>query len=188
MMSGTGHTQKFRQGSLFKTYWKHALNYGGILRKKRLGRSERPLSSKQPLHLVFKANKKAIRTGTLRSPYNRSIIARIIKKYSQKFGIKIEQFTVQFDHIHFLIRSTHRFRYQYFFRVIAGQIAQQLEKAGALNAVTNTPNCTQNCESSTGLWLLRPFTRVIKGYKAYAIVKNYVQLNEAEARGKIRYS
>ena len=45
----------------------------------------------------------------------------------------------------------------------------------------------KSCESSTGLWMYRPFTRVVRGYKAYKIVRDYVQLNEAEARGVIRY-
>ena len=37
------------------------------------------------------------------------------------------------------------------------------------------------------LWKHRPFTRVVKGFKAFRTVMNYVQLNEQEARGVIRY-
>ncbi len=33
----------------------------------------------------------------------------------------------------------------------------------------------------------RPFTRVVKGYRAYRTVQDYVQLNELEALGKIPY-
>ena len=195
-MQGTGH----RQESLFKTHWKHALTYGGILRKKKLGRSQRPLSSREPLHLVIKANKHTLRTGTLRSPYNRAIIERIIKKYAVRFSIKIEQYSIQGDHIHFLIRASRRFGYQYFFRVIAGQIAQQFQRAGVLKSMTGTAERPQNttkpqsstehrnCESSTGLWMYRPWTRVVRGYRAYKIVRDYVQLNEAEVRGVIRYN
>jgi hypothetical protein len=35
---------------------------------------------------------------------------------------------------------------------------------------------------------LRPFSRVIKGWKAYRIVKDYIQLNIKEALGEIRYN
>ena len=107
---------------------------------------------------------------------------------------------------HFLIRAPRRFRYQYFFRVLTGQIAQQFQKAGLLKAMTGTPRnpksstkCqtgashkattdSRNCESSTGLWVYRPYTRVVKGYKAYKIIRDYVQLNEQEARKIIRYN
>ena len=196
-MLGTGH----RQESLFKTHWQHALNYGGILRRKKLGRSQRPLSSREPLHLVLKAQKHTLRTGTLRSPYNRAIIQRLIKKYALRFHIKIEQYSIQGDHIHFLIRAPRRFRYQYFFRVLAGQIAQQFEHAGLLKAMTGThpQNSKQatksqsqvgskNGESRTGLWMYRPYTRVVRGYRAYKIVRDYVQLNECEGRKVIRYN
>ncbi|OYZ18663.1 MAG: hypothetical protein B7Y39_13185 [Bdellovibrio sp. 28-41-41] len=195
-MRGTGH----RQESLFKTNWKHAFTYGGVLRKRKLGRTSRPLSGREPIHLVLKAQKAFLRTGTLRSPYSRAIIERNIQKYARRFHIKIEQYSIQSDHIHFLIRAPKRFHYQYFFRVIAGQIAQQFQRAGALKStMTGTPHGTQtttkscsgtglkNCESSTGLWMYRPFTRVVRGYRAYRIVRDYVQLNEAEARGVIRY-
>ena len=37
------------------------------------------------------------------------------------------------------------------------------------------------------LWKYRPFTRVMRGWKAYKITRNYVQLNEQEALGNIPY-
>ena len=141
-----------------------------------------------------------MRTGTLRSPYGRTIIERIIKKYAQRFFVKIDQYSIQADHIHFLVRAPRRSRYQYFFRVIAGQIAQQFLDAGLLKAMTGASHNlnealklqrkqeVRNGESSTGLWMYRPFTRVVRGYRAYQIVRNYIQLNECEAQGVIRYN
>ncbi|MBC7370167.1 MAG: hypothetical protein H7326_01290 [Bdellovibrionaceae bacterium] len=37
------------------------------------------------------------------------------------------------------------------------------------------------------LWQHRPFTRVVRGRRTYQTTKNYIQLNEQEALGKIRY-
>ncbi len=37
------------------------------------------------------------------------------------------------------------------------------------------------------LWKYRPFSRVVKGWKSYKIVRNYIQLNEKEVLGKIKY-
>ncbi len=42
-------------------------------------------------------------------------------------------------------------------------------------------------EKLTKLWKYRPFTRVVKSYRAYKTVRDYIQLNEKEAIGEIRY-
>lgn len=45
----------------------------------------------------------------------------------------------------------------------------------------------ETLKKGTDLWKYRPFTRVVRGYKAYKIVKNYIQLNEKEIIGEIKY-
>jgi hypothetical protein len=66
--------------------------------------------------------------------------------------------------------------------VFAGQIAQRFESKGWL--VTDTPTRPQK---GTRLWIYRPFSRVVRGWKAYQTVRDYIQLNEKEATGEIRY-
>ncbi|MBC7371198.1 MAG: hypothetical protein H7326_06520, partial [Bdellovibrionaceae bacterium] len=61
--------------------------------------------------------------------------------------MKVEQLSIQHDHIHLLVRTGRRSQYQHFFRVVAGQIAQRFEKEGlfaAGPAVTGTPNTPSN--------------------------------------------
>lgn len=145
-----------------------------------------------PLHLVFKINKSALRNG-LRHPKNFKLISHLFKTYGKHFFIRIEQLSIQNDHIHCLIRAPKRRFYLNFFRVVAGQIAQRLQ------SVTDTPNNTATGAAFTSgaassklvsplkLWKHRPFTRVVRGLRAYAIIRNYIQLNEQEALGAIRY-
>jgi hypothetical protein len=86
-------------------------------------------------------------------------------------------------------------------------MAQRLEKEGLLKAVTDTS--ARNASGSMGnvktksvrgrelsqkltrnflkLWKHRPFSRVVRGYRAYKIVRNYIQLNEKEVLGEIKY-
>ncbi|MGZ5279821.1 MAG: hypothetical protein ACXWC9_07765, partial [Pseudobdellovibrionaceae bacterium] len=138
-----------------------------------------------------------------------ALIHHLLQRYQLKFFIKIEQVSIQSDHIHLLIRTTRRSLYQNFFRVVAGQIAQRFEKEGWLSAasVTDTPTSFGSKagflrkEKVVGieetpmfaqtkvsrLWKHRPFTRVVKGYSAYKIVRDYIQLNEREALGDIPY-
>jgi len=167
-----------------KNHWKHRYSHGGSLRNQRAGRKFRPLSSREPVHLVLKANKERVRSG-FRTYRRFFLIQGILQKYSNRFFIKIEQVSVQADHIHLLIRTSRRSNYQSFFRVFAGQIAQRLEQEQLLTVVTDTPQAPLKVAKK--LWKHRPFTRVIRGWRAYRIVRDYIQLNEQEALGRIVY-
>ncbi len=201
------HRNKSQQHNLFSTSWKHQHSSGGTLRQKRNGRRARALSTKDPLHLVFKVHRSRLRGKSLRTYRVYSLLTQLIKKYAGHFHVKVEQVSIQGDHCHLLIRAPRRCHYQHFFRVVAGQLAQQLSQQGLLvsvtKGVTGTPHIAKTSgtvtdthrttaqialqKKGTGLWKLRPFTRVVKGYRAYQIVRNYIQLNEKEALGEIRY-
>lgn len=192
---GMGH-QKSKQSSFFSINWKHQLSHGGVLRKKQLGRGSRPLSTKEPIHAVFKVERRRLRHKSLRSPQSFKLVLKIIEKYSKYFVIKIEQLSVQNDHVHLIIRTTRRRQFHHFFRVVAGQIAQKFEKEGLLAAqscqMTDTPRTSRGehkyiKRATESIWKYRPFTRVVRGWKAYQTVKDYIQLNEKEIRGDIRY-
>ncbi|WP_413582190.1 transposase [Bdellovibrio sp. HCB288] len=154
-----------------RTPRKHHLCHGGTLRNSSFGRGARPLSGKDPIHLVFKVNIKAVKGG-LRSSKNFNLMTLLLKRYSYKFFVKVEQFSIQRDHIHLLIRGGRRSQIQSFLRVVAGQFAQRL---------TDTPN-TKN--DGPRVWKHRPYTRVVKGHRAWVTVRNYIQLNECEAKGR----
>ncbi|WP_413576992.1 transposase [Bdellovibrio sp. HCB290] len=155
----------------FNTRNVHRLSYGGDLRKSSFGRGSRPLSAKNPIHLVLKINKFAVRGG-LRNPHVFRLLNTLLKRYSLKFFVKIEQVSIQNDHVHILIRGGRRSKLQSFFRVVPGQFAQRL---------TDTP---QRGREDLKIWKHRPFTRVVKGHRAYKTVRNYIQLNECEANGR----
>ena len=189
---------------IFKTTsWKHRFSHGGELRKLRAGRKARSLSSKDPIHLVMKANRETIRGG-FRSYKRYFLIQKLVRIYSKRFFIKIEQVSIQGDHVHLLIRISRRSLCHSFLRVLSGQIAQQFQDQGltAFNAVEKKdkylPKSTSLKEekavtdtpkhrSRMRLWKYRPFTQVVKGYRAYRTVRDYISLNEAEALGVISY-
>ena len=140
-----------------------------------------------------------IRRKHVRLPYYRvgcrtgkshALILKIMRRYAKRFWVKVEQVSIQGDHCHLLIRAPRRAKYHDFFRVLAGQIAQQFEREGMLRPhphtkVTDTP--PPGWQRGTGLWRYRPFSRVVRGYRAYRIVRDYIQLNECEALGRIPY-
>ncbi len=200
-MMGIGHfalQAQFNFQNKYQTQYRQNLSHGGTLRQRRSGRFERPLSAKHPVHLVLKADKKILRQRTLRSHKNFQLITHITQKYALRFHVKVEQCSIQFDHIHLLIRTNRRSQFQNFFRVLAGQIAQEFQKQSCLVTDTpkneegklknkNTQHVKQKSTKRKKLWIHRPFTRVVKGWRAYKIIRNYIQLNEQEALGRIRY-
>ena len=169
---------------------KYNLNHshGGRLRQLRKGRKARPLSSRKPHHVVFKADKKAMKLN-LRSPQTFKIVRRIIDCYAKRFFIKIDQCSINFDHIHLNIRIPRRAMSHYFLRVVAGQIAQELQKQNLLREVTDTSAEKRGVSTKRvmKLWLVRPFTRVVHGWRGYVVLRNYIQLNEKEVLGLIPY-
>lgn len=82
--------------------------------------------------------------------------------------------------------------FHYFFRVVSGQIEQRLKKEGLLRGVTDTHKvvkrkAVQGIKRKLSLWKHRPFSRVVRRYRAYRIVRNDIQLNEKEVLGHIQH-
>lgn len=183
---GIGH-RSFKQFSFDQIKSRDRYSYGGTLRQKRIGRGQRPLACKQALHVVFKVHKSRLRHRGLRSAQGFALIHKIIKQYAARFFVKIEHLSIQNDHIHLLVRTNRRSHFHFFFRVVAGQIAQRFQKEGLLlNPAKKTVTDTHPVQG-TRLWKYRPFSRVVIGWRAFSIALNYIQLNEQEALGKIRY-
>lgn len=160
------------------TPFNNSLSYGGQLRNKRKGRGTRPLSSKDPIHLVLKGTL-AKKTWGFRLPKNHKIISLQIFELSKLYGIRIDQKAIQNDHVHLVLRVKNRTIYKRFIRRLAGQIAQLVTDA----------RTSEKSLKSEGLrfFKYRPFSRVVKGLKAFSTVKYYVKLNEQEALKNIPY-
>lgn len=155
--------------------------HGGNFRRYRAGRGRRPLSKCYALHAVFKINRGAVRGG-LRHPRNRQLVEDVVSQYSRRFEINLLQVSIQSTHIHALVKGRGRHFYFAFLRVVAGQIAQRL-----MDRCDSTVAADVHPKKRRTFWKHRPFTRIVKGLRAQAIVRDYIQLNEAEARGHVFY-
>ncbi len=126
MTKGIGHTTQQRS-FLESRQHRHRHCHGGTLRNQRRGRRTRPLSTKDPLHVVFKINRD--RLASLRGHRSYPLTLGVIRQYAKKFAVKLTELSVQHDHIHILLKTPKRARYQDFLRVVPGQIAQRLQLA-----------------------------------------------------------
>jgi REP element-mobilizing transposase RayT len=124
-------------------------------------KSQRPLSSREALHLVLRAD---VVKGPSLLRHRREVEGRI-EKYAHTFGLRIYKLAVCKDHIHFLLRLTNRRLYRAFVRALTGQLSLRLKIK----------------------WQLRPWSRVVKWGRAFEGAKNYVFRNILEAAGVIPY-
>lgn len=122
--------------------------------------------------------------GGLRTPKRFRCTLRVLQRYAYMFYVKIDQFTIQNDHIHLLIRSSRRTNLLSFLRVLPGQVAQEF---GSQDLMKKFESARESLKAKAKLWKSRPFTRVVLGKKAYKTARDYLQLNELEVTGVISY-
>jgi hypothetical protein len=148
-----------KQSSFFKNK-DFPKEFGGeLLRHKRKGM--RPLSTKNPLHLVLRAD---IETSGSLLKY-RSLINSTLSRYSKKCDIKIYEQGLAYNHFHVVLRFKNRKNYKSFIRAISGVLAKALKLK----------------------WVYRPFTKVIDWGRHFKKACAYALQNELEGLGIIPY-
>ena len=140
--------------------------------KKASGRHARPLSSKDPIHLVLKSSQARGARSFGHSKNVRPIRAEL-ERHCNKYGVKLMSYSNNFSHLHMLLKFPSRSVYMRFIRSLTSGIAMIVTGARKLARL------------AAKFWDRRPFTRVVRGYKAYKTAAAYVRLNQLEAEGKI---
>ncbi len=135
--------------------------FGGSLSVKGKRKIARILDSRKPLHFVLKSKKSA----NLYS--HRSLLRKLLLLYAKKFGVKVYKESVQWDHFHFCIKITNRQLYRGFIRALTGVISQKLGK---------------------GLWILKPYSRVVTWGRDFLSVMDYILLNDCEVSGIVPHA
>ncbi len=129
-------------------------------------KSQRPLSTKLPLHLILKANQKKVFV-----PGNRRL-QRLIQRLARKFYVRVYDVAINWSHIHFLIQIRERQDYVRFIRALTSKLAMAVQKVSP--------------KSKTKLFTLRPFTRIISWGRDYKNAVDYLAKNCMESFGWIR--
>jgi REP element-mobilizing transposase RayT len=113
--------------------------------------------------------------GSFRAYKHFAKLEGILKAVAVNYGVRVEERSWNGDHAHFIIRIHNRQLYKAFIRVLTARI---------VFVVTEGRNRLKN---GMKLWKFRPFTRVIRGFRAHKTAIAYVRLNQLEAEGKIQY-
>jgi REP element-mobilizing transposase RayT len=136
---------------------KPRVEFGGDLLKNSNAKTQRPLDSKLPVHLVLRSKQ-----SIMRLPKNLLFVNSTIEKVCKKHGVRLYEFANVGNHLHLLIKIPKRSTWAAFIRELTGRIAYKLKLK----------------------WDKLPFTRLVAGWrKAYQIAKDYVVINGMEASG-----
>ncbi|MGZ3694916.1 MAG: transposase [Bdellovibrionota bacterium] len=148
--------------------------YGGELLKTRKGRVHgRPLDTKNTMHMILRSSK-AEGALSFKRPENAHKIRLIVKKFSEKYGVKILSLANVGNHLHFQIKLGNRYTYRPFIRAITAAIAM------AVSGVSRWK------KAKGKFWDYRPFTRVVIGWKAFLTLRDYIEINQLEGVGYSR--
>lgn len=154
---------------------KKELHFGGTLLRKAKNRHDRPISSKDPMHLVLRSSM-AKGKFSFGNSKNYSRVNDIVRKHCKKYGVKLIKYSNNFNHLHMLLKFPSRQAYMRFIRSLTGSLALAVSGASKLAKL-------KEIFGQKRFWDFRPFTRVIRSYRAYKTVVDYVVLNELEALG-----
>jgi hypothetical protein len=153
--------------------FKKAFAFGGVLSKaKGNPKKQRPLVTRQAMHLVLKSSKA---TGKHSFLLFQREIEVLLQAQARKFGIKIYSVANAGNHLHLLLRIHSRRCYKAFIRAVSGLIIRKvfgLERGRS--------------RDFSGLWDARPFSRIVAWGKDFSGVKSYLEINRLEMVGLSR--
>jgi REP element-mobilizing transposase RayT len=146
-------------------------DHGGDLKHPQ--KRARPLSTKESIHLVLRSTKAK---GKLSFFKYKKDIDSIINTFAAKYHIEINSSATLGNHIHLHIKLFKRDTYKKFIRAVTAAIMMKI-----------TGFCRDRPKPANyKFWDQRPFTRVIRSFKEFIYLVDYIQINVFEAMGYTR--
>ncbi len=156
-----------KQFQFFKASLK---TFGGSLLKGN-PREARPISTRNPIHLVMRSSQ-ARRDYSFLHKNNRAKVENIVVSHAKRLGIRIYGFENVGNHLHMHLLFPSRQAYRNFVRTIAGLIARTV-----LGAQRGQASLLKK------FWDARPYTRIISWGREVTILKKYFSINKLESEG-----
>jgi len=158
--------------------------HGGALtfRKRK---SRRSLDIRRPVHIVLRSD---LAKGRRSLKKNKEIVERVLGKFSRRFRIRIYQTAICGNHIHCLARAYRKRDLQNFFRVFAGQVAQEiLRKYPLQKHEKKAHRGGTHPKNQKTFWSLLLYSRVVSWGRDFGNVVRYIIQNTLESLGLIPY-
>jgi REP element-mobilizing transposase RayT len=163
---------------------KRTTEHGGVLALTSR-KVKRPLNIRKPVHLVLRSDLAKGKRSLFR---NKRLVLSLLRRYSKMFGVRVYETAVCGNHIHCCVRGDDRVRLQHFFRVFAGQVAQEILRMYPLQkGEAKAFRGGTHPKSEKSFWSLLAYTRVVGWGRDFANVKAYIFKNTLETLGLITY-
>jgi putative transposase len=158
----------------FGDYWKESgrkVHGGENAKGKR--KTARPLNPSKPVHLVLRS-RRAQGIHSLRNNRTGVLVNGLVYRYAQRWGIKIYEYSNNFNHLHIVLKAPSRKAFQKYLRTISGVIARVVLGA-------------KRGEAQGKFWDGLAFTRITEWGRDLKHVALYVMQNILEAAGVVPY-
>jgi hypothetical protein len=144
-------------------------SFGGDLQKGQR-KTARPISTKSPMHIVIKARSaifvKALAKHTL-AKHKAELHTR-----AKRHGVKLYGYQFNGNHVHLVAKFLRRHLYVAFIRDLTGTFARTATLASETTGVRH----------AKGVFIARPFTRIVKWGRDFKNMTEYLFLNSIEAK------
>ncbi len=176
--------QNLQQTSFLPRPESHRFEHGGSLSLRRRKR-RRPLNIKKPVHLVLRSDLAKGKRSLVR---NQVMVIRTLTRFSAKFYVKVYERAICGNHLHVLVKASNRRQLQNFFRVFAGQVAQQiLQKFPLGEKEEKAFRGGAHPKNHKTFWSQLAYTRLVSWGRDFGNVSRYIVQNLLETAGLIPY-
>jgi hypothetical protein len=142
--------------------------HGGSIRKGKR-KLARPISTKQPLHLVMRSSRAKGQWSFLHSR-NRGVILGLVAETADRYGIRVDRFDNVGNHLHFVMQGKNRLLIRSFLKVLPQKI---------MFAVTGAKKGNPVGRFFDGI----VYSRLVTWGREYEILRSYLWKNALEALG-----
>ncbi len=165
-------------------------------------KGKRPFSRKHYIHIVLKSSL-AVGVNSFLAVRHREYVNRVARSLAAKSGIRLYDFINVGNHLHLMVKASHRSALSKFLRALSGILPRRI-----LNAQKGRPLSLQKSRGGLhgnkdghgrGLgtteahdlqpgdfWDGRPFSKiVVEGCRPFAIIRRYFEKNRRQAQQKV---
>ena len=136
-------------------------------------KGKRPFSRKHLLHLILKSSH-AKGPHSFLHPRNKKRVDALVRALAKKFGVEIRDYVNVGNHLHILIKSSHRNFITRFIRSLTGLLPRKLLK------------CEKGQPLGFSFWDSRPFTKIIaEGVRPFRNIIRYFNKNKRQAQRSV---
>jgi REP element-mobilizing transposase RayT len=151
--------------------------FGGCLLRSH-PKEARPLSTKEPVHIVLKSEW-AIGPSSLLQ--HADFVDRTIRAWAKKCGVKIYELVNVGNHLHLVVVLTKLSLYRKFIRTITALIARHVGQRNR-GVGRATQSGKDKMENHFQFWLARPYTRIVAWGRDWKNILKYMQKNRSDAQ------